>query len=305
MILLFGSLGDPVVAFLAQRLEALGDPACVIDSRRLRTDLAFSFAIGSASTYGHLDYGRTRIALETIRSIYVRGTSPSSGFAPPDQFDLALAGLFETVDCAVLHRPSIAATNASKPTQLQTIAQFGFSVPRTLLTNVPDEARNFYEQCGGRVVYKSASAWRSIVRRLEAVDLGRLDEIRSCPVQFQEYVAGDDIRVHVVRERVFATLIRSDAIDYRFPGREGKTREMRPIELPRDAARRCVELVSRLGLLVGGVDLRETPEGEHVCFEVNPSPEFTFFQRATGQRIGEAIADLLRNETLLEKTYAR
>jgi glutathione synthase/RimK-type ligase-like ATP-grasp enzyme len=48
-----------------------------------------------------------------------------------------------------------------------------------------------------------------------------------------------------------------------------------------------------LCLPLAGIDLRRTPEGEWYCFEVNPSPGFTWFQDSTGDAIDQAIADLL------------
>ena len=70
----------------------------------------------------------------------------------------------------VVNRPRASSTNGSKPLQ-QLIAEHGFSVPRTLVTTVPEEARRFFDECRGRVVYKSISHRRSIVRRVSA-DLG-------------------------------------------------------------------------------------------------------------------------------------
>jgi len=46
-------------------------------------------------------------------------------------------------------------------------------------------------------------------------------------------------------------------------------------------------------LLVAGVDLRHTLDDRWYCFEVNPSPGFTYFQESTHQVIDEAIAKLL------------
>ena len=55
--------------------------------------------------------------------------------------------------------------------------------------------------------------------------------------------------------------------------------------LPGSVARRCVRMVHGMGLHVGGVDLRRRPDGGWVCFEVNPSPAFTFFaNRRPGNR---------------------
>ena len=63
--------------------------------------------------------------------------------------------------------------------------------------------------------------------------------------------------------------------------------------LPGELAVRCRRLAASLGLDLAGIDLRCTPEGEWYCFEVNPSPGFTYYQDATGQPIAEAIAQYL------------
>jgi hypothetical protein len=48
-----------------------------------------------------------------------------------------------------------------------------------------------------------------------------------------------------------------------------------------------------MGLLVSGVDLRRTADECWCCFEVNPSPGFTYYEGHTGQPIAGAIAALL------------
>jgi glutathione synthase/RimK-type ligase-like ATP-grasp enzyme len=52
-------------------------------------------------------------------------------------------------------------------------------------------------------------------------------------------------------------------------------------------------MAAAMGLSVAGIDLRRTPGRKWVCFEVNPSPAFVFYEEATGQPIGDAIARLL------------
>jgi hypothetical protein len=76
-----------------------------------------------------------------------------------------------------------------------------------LITNDPEAALRFYSECEGKVVFKSISGVRSIVRLMDKEDLGRLALLENCPTQFQEYVAGDNIRVHVIGERLFAVRI--------------------------------------------------------------------------------------------------
>jgi glutathione synthase/RimK-type ligase-like ATP-grasp enzyme len=54
-----------------------------------------------------------------------------------------------------------------------------------------------------------------------------------------------------------------------------------------------LQLAQRLELPLAGIDLRRTPDGRHVCFEVNPSPAFSFYEQRTGLPIAAAIARYL------------
>ena len=70
---------------------------------------------------------------------------------------------------------------------------------------------------------------------------------------------------------------------------------MEPATLPPTVAEACLRLARRLDLLLAGIDLKETPDGEYYCFEVNPSPGFLYYEQYTGQPISTALADLLQH----------
>jgi ribosomal protein S6-L-glutamate ligase RimK-like protein len=112
-----------------------------------------------------------------------------------------------------------------------------------------------------------------------------------CPTQFQERVAGRDLRVHVVGDRTFACAIDSPADDYRYAHRSGQPVALQPVAIAPALAARCVALASGLGLRLAGIDLRRTADGRDVCFEVNTAPAFGFFDRDAA--IADAIAALL------------
>jgi glutathione synthase/RimK-type ligase-like ATP-grasp enzyme len=188
----------------------------------------------------------------------------------------------------IVNRPVAGGSNHSKPYQSTLIAEAAIAVPDTLVTSDRLAAREFAER-HGRVVYKSISGVRSIVA--EVSDVAELDRIGHGPVQLQQFVAGLDVRVHVVGSQLFATSVASDATDYRYGGDV----VMAPVEIPEPLGRRLVELTASMGLLVAGIDLRRTPAGDWYCFEVNPSPGFTYYEAHTGQRIAAAIAALLRS----------
>jgi glutathione synthase/RimK-type ligase-like ATP-grasp enzyme len=116
----------------------------------------------------------------------------------------------------------------------------------------------------------------------------RMADVRFCPTQFQGYVAGTDVRVHVVGDAVFACEVSSTATDYRYPGDADVARKA--IELPKEIAERCRAVTKQLGLVVAGIDLRRAKQ-DWVCFEVNPSPAFTYFD--LDGAIAIAIAKLL------------
>jgi glutathione synthase/RimK-type ligase-like ATP-grasp enzyme len=295
MILLLGDAGDEVLAFLVTRLADAGADFIVIDPRTGRRGVNLVWrADADDDEQGWLRWGDRTIGLQALRSVYVRDTRHRDSASSREEEALPWSHLLEVLPCPVVNRPSAAARTASKPYQSQIIARHGLYIPRTLITNIPEQVRRFHERCQGRVIYKSISYQRSIVRMLTSADLDRLDSVRSCPTQFQEHVPGIDVRVHLVGDRLFATEVLTTAVDYRYAGRDGASVHMRDIPLPDDVARSCRSLGDELGLSVAGIDLRRSPDGRWYCFEANPSPAFTSYQAFTRQPIGEAIVELLR-----------
>lgn len=204
----------------------------------------------------------------------------------------------ELTPALVINRPSAMASNSSKPYQAIQIQSFaGFDIPDTLITTDPKAALEFWKY-HGTVIYKSISGVRSIVSRLNSGHLERIKDVSWCPTQFQEYVAGDDYRIHVVGdEEIFACKIISKADDYRYASRYGLSTKILSCTIPLNVQERCISLAKNMGLVVAGIDLRYSPDSNRwYCFEVNPSPAFTYYQNSTGQQIDKAIALLLIKE---------
>jgi hypothetical protein len=206
----------------------------------------------------------------------------------------------ELTSAFVINRPSASTSNSSKPYQAMQIqsSAAGFDVPDTLITTDPKAAIEFWKY-HGTVIYKSISGVRSIVSRLNSGHLeDRINDVSWCPTQFQEYVHGNDYRVHVVGEEdVFACKIISEADDYRYAKRYGLSTKILSCTIPLDVRERCISLAKNMGLVLAGIDLRYNPDTNRwYCFEVNPSPAFTYYQDSTGQQIDKAIAQLLIKE---------
>jgi glutathione synthase/RimK-type ligase-like ATP-grasp enzyme len=291
MILVWGPSDDPPVERIVAVLQERGLDFVHIDDRALAT-LRYDVVLGVTPT-GWIETRDRRVRVDNVTGIYVR-----PGQALPGMSTMASTTLLGIASCAkatVVNRPAAGRSNWSKPFQLGLIAAAGFTVPDTLVTTDPAAARDFLAE-HKRIVYKSVSGVRSIVATLDLAGAERLKNVASGPVQFQQWIDGDDVRVHIVGDRWFGTAIHSTADDYRYALRTGADITMAPMEISRELGERLVALTRGMGLLVAGIDLRVTDAGEWYCFEVNPSPGFTFYEDATGQPIAEAIGYILARE---------
>jgi len=302
MILLWGLSADTPLAAVRDALEQQGHPIAFIDQRTV-LDTEVELGVG-LSVEGRVRTRTQVIDLSTVTAAYLRFYSSqqlpvveragqgSDAWHHAADVDDAMMSWAELTPALVVNRPSAMASNDSKPYQAALIRSSGFAIPDTLITTDPNAASEFWVR-HGTVIYKSISSIRSIVSRLTPEHMERLDNVTWCPTQFQQYIPGNDYRAHVVGEEVFACEVVSTADDYRYATRQGATVEIRPYTLPKRIADRCVALTTALKMKVVGIDLRCTPNGEWYCFEVNPSPAFTYYQNTTGLPIDEAIARLL------------
>src|SRR5262249_13097345 len=160
--------------------------------------------------------------------------------------------------------------------------------PETLITTDPESVVAFRHR-HGKIIYKSISSCRSIVAQFTDGDLAAVDDVESCPTQFQQFIDGIDHRAHVLGDRVFTSRILCADDDYRY----SEHTRMEPATLPDDIAERCVALSRKLGLWFSGIDLRRSVAGEWYCFEVNPSPGYTHFD-TDSMVIGRQLAQFLR-----------
>lgn len=204
----------------------------------------------------------------------------------------ALQSWLDLTPALVLNRPSAAAICGSKPAQLRWLRRWGWEVPPTLVTTSATEALAFRER-HGEVIVKAVGSSRSRVSLFAGENDPRLALLPWCPTQFQRRIAGVDHRVHVVGDQVFGCRIASEAVDYRLPTPGGAAPRLVAQPLPEAVADRCRDTCRRLGLALAGLDLRLTPDGRWVIFEVNPMPGFTVFERDGEAPISAAVAELL------------
>lgn len=255
----------------------------------------------------HLPGGR-RIALDDVGAVWYRRirsmaiepalTDQTARLFAWSESNEALLGVWYAMDCFWMNPPTADEVALRKVFQLRIARKVGLSVPETLVTNGPEEARAFVEHHGiGQVIRK---AFRNIPQApretilVEKSELEMIDCVRFAPVIFQKYVPVDlDLRVTVIDGEIFAASIASDEhhkVDYR----SGlSTARVQRYTLPDEVETSLRALMTEMKLKFGAVDFRVTPDGEHVFLEINPAGEFLFISERTGQPIPAAIAAAL------------
>lgn len=186
--------------------------------------------------------------------------------------------------------------------QLSVARSLGFHIPDTVFTNDPRTLTSFFQKHGD-IIAKSASGSsglrddkRILTQRLGPKDIRGAQGVRLAPVLFQEYIPkATELRVTVVGREVFPVRIHSQdsartRVDWR---RYAPTMRYSRAGLPRRVKDQCVRIASTLGLAYGGIDLVETPNGEHVFLEINSLPAWLWLEDATRFPITKTVADHL------------
>lgn len=248
------------------------------------------------------------VALQDIKAAWWRRTTgyraapavsdPAMAAFAVSETHEAIEGLLDGLECPWMN-PRAADTAAHhKPLQWTRAGQAGLTVPRTLITNDPQQARTFVAELGiGRVVVKPFLAthdvWRE-TRLLTTEDLDRFEQLRWAPVILQEFVDGVDLRITCVGSKLFTAEIDARHSSYPSDMRMvlGES-TIRGIELPAALKEALLALMRSLGLVYGAIDMRRTDEGHYAFFEVNPAGQWLFAEHYTGLPITAAVTDHL------------
>lgn len=203
-----------------------------------------------------------------------------------------------------LSAPAAIMLAEDKPRQLLAALDAGFKIPETVVTNSLSVAETFLK--GSQAVAKPLREALLAGEEERVIFTSRVDRLAernqksfaAAPVILQrEIVKRADVRVTVVKDRVFATAIGSQAyavteVDWRRGGPE--TLDHQPTDLPKAIESRCVQLVADLGLGFGAIDLVWDRDDEFWFLEINPNGQWAWIENRTGQPIAAAIVDELQ-----------
>lgn len=303
---LIGQAGEPHCLAVAAALESLGAEAVLIDASTFDADRRFEFE-GTRILYNGEDMASfgafyLRSILSPVPNVYVEDDTfklyddwHQSYMLAREKHGFLLCWLVGLVEAGkpVINPPQFGTVSLLKPIQLQRLERLGFPVPRTLVTNDPDRARDFVQGVG-RAIAKPVLGG-AFAEEMTPEAMSRLELIRQSPVIFQERVEGPDIRVTAAGGHVLSAVeVESDRLDFRATQAYERGEErLTPVDLPHWVHEMCRQAMEASGLAFTAIDLKRRGADDYVILELNFSPAFLWIERKTGHPISEGLARYL------------
>jgi glutathione synthase/RimK-type ligase-like ATP-grasp enzyme len=302
---------------VSKAIEKRGGHAIRFDTDRFPDGAGLSYRTDGIGDRATLAVGNARHDLGRLSAVWYRRTHPASRLPETMETQLRRASVRESAAAfyamihglPAFHLDPIANVQRArnKLAQLRAAREAGLAIPRTLISNDPDEVRAFADACAGNVVTKMLTSFAVYEEGKEKVvfttplgekDLEDLSGLRYCPMVFQERVEKEsELRITIVGRRVFAASVDSQSlerasVDWR---REGLAlvEDWKEYDLPGEVRDRLFRVLDAFGLEFGAIDVIVTPSGDHVFVEVNPIGEFFWLERHPGFPISDAIASVL------------
>jgi glutathione synthase/RimK-type ligase-like ATP-grasp enzyme len=200
-----------------------------------------------------------------------------------------------------VNHPVATFTSENKLLQLKYAHELGLLLPDTYVSNtnnLPLDGSEMYiakslDTAVLRVNDREAFIYSNVVSVNEINNAS----LALAPVVIQNYIGKDnekvDVRVTVIEDELFAVRILKDGQgingDWR---REKDYIEYREFILPLNIQSKCRDLLKRLGLKFGAIDLIES-NGELFFLEINPTGEWAWLVEGANLPIYERICDSL------------
>jgi glutathione synthase/RimK-type ligase-like ATP-grasp enzyme len=315
-VLLITARFDPAADLLLAELRRRGASCVRWNTHEFPLESSLNYRAASDGFSAEVVTDGRAIDLSTIGSIWWQWDRPA-GF-PPDlqgeerrfaetEAHLAVSALMTVGDFFWINHPARENLAKSKPAQLFMAGKLGMEIPKTLVSNDPDEVRRFVAKSKAEIVYKGLSQPHMVpgtalfTGLLTQETLANLDLIRLTPGIFQERVEkAYELRVTVIGSKVFAVKIdsqknRNAQLDWR---RALHDVGYETAVLSREVEEKILAFMRAFGLFYGAFDFIVTPDGRHIFLEINPSGQYMWLECATDLGITAALADALMEPCL-------
>ncbi|MBW4509386.1 MAG: MvdC family ATP-grasp ribosomal peptide maturase [Scytonematopsis contorta HA4267-MV1] len=317
VVLLITHSGDFfTVDKVAQALSKRGARPFRLDTDKFPLVVGLQAQLGNCISNHHLQYGDCDMDVQQVQAVWMRRIwHPQLSESLPRKLQAACAreslaaleGFWDSLAEAKwvddLQRINVA---DNKLRQLKVAKSVGLTIPQTLVTNIPEQVREFFLQVKGKMVAKlltplsqsmKGSQFFLYTTTVREEDLQDAESLRHSPMVFQEQIPKlCELRVVFVDGKFFvgaldASAYASSTVDWRRVNSDTCT--WQPHELPLPVMDCLQAFMEKFGLTFGAFDFIQTPTGEYVFLEVNPTGEWGMLEHELGYPISEAIANAL------------
>jgi ATP-grasp ribosomal peptide maturase len=306
-VLILTCTQDVTADLVVDRLDAWDVPVVRLDPADLPGTVGLSGEYGGGALRGTLSAGGRRVALDTLRSVWLRRPGVAGSNAEEasawltQEASQALYGMLRGSGARWMNPPEASHLARYKPWQLRLAQECGLPVPATLITTVPRDARDFARRHRDLVVKPVSGSHPQdpplVVPTSRVAPDADFEAVALGPTLLQRLVVKRaDIRLTAVGDRLLAArkAVSPDAapqdVDVRFaPSAES----WRAVGVPRPVAAGVRGYLEAARLAYGAFDFAEDSEGTWWFLECNQSGQFAFVELDTGQPITEAVASWL------------
>jgi glutathione synthase/RimK-type ligase-like ATP-grasp enzyme len=181
----------------------------------------------------------------------------------------------------------------NKLVQLKAAKLAGLRVPKTLVSQSPQQIRHFCASLDQQVVVKAVKGTTKVPLLSVKLDNAMLtsdETLQLCPAIYQELIPGKyHVRASCFGDAVYSALIESERLDWR-PNLDVP---VSIIDLPKDINTRLRSVLKALGLRMGIFDLKFAEDREPVFLEVNAQGQFLFIEGLCGLKLTDAFCEFL------------
>ncbi|MBD9599277.1 hypothetical protein IB252_05420 [Pseudomonas sp. PDM10] len=195
--------------------------------------------------------------------------------------------------------------------QLEVATEVGLSVPKTIATNVYEDAINFIKQNNSKTIFKSFAGnedfWQPTRPYKDTYENHLKDSIGFCPIILQEYIDGAyDYRIIVIDDQIFPVRFCLKNSRYPYDVRIDIKNKAESATLNDELRTKILAFMKNYGIRYGAFDFREDLQGDLYFLEVNPAGQFLYLDHLAGTTIARAMAAALSsNRSSISRTFQK
>lgn len=320
MILIITNRTDVTSDFVVKEIHRRG-----LNFMRLNTDEYPSNINGSVvldnkkfNRYLYFQDRKKNVDLSEIKSILYRRPIPPlphesiidesiRKFCIDECYDF-IRGLWLSLDAFWISDPESIRKAEHKIYQLKFAQKCNFKIPKTLITNNPEDLKQFIDNTKNDVIVKPLysgfidksdinDALMIYTTKIDKDDTEEFEKVSYAPSIFQECIEKEfDIRVTIIGNTVFAAKIYSSNLpentpDWRFA--EIENLEHQVYHLPKEIENSCKQLIKYLNLEFGAIDLVVDNNNNYYFLEINANGQWAWLEKILNFPISSSIVDHL------------